>query len=165
MQKVIVADNEFQFDKLETGIFKRGAAAFRVVDKDGDESFWVNVPASKEAFDDEIVSPKDGVLTAICHSEEAALVVASSINIAYEVAYAKQRASDIDKLANILGFDNAKLRAEVKRLKEEGKSLDEVSEILKERSDEFLTDEGRELHEALKGALKDAKQQKERSEW
>lgn len=158
MQKVMIGDMEFQFEKLNEENFKRGAAAFRVIDKDGTESFWVNAPATIDKFDDGVVTPNDGRVVAFCHAKEDAEMVASAINISVHVTRIKKNTleEECKKLADVLGFDIGKMDAEVKRLKAEGKTAKEVAEILKPRMDEFLTAEGKAKKEA---ALK------ERGEW
>lgn len=90
MQKVMIGDMEFQFEKLNEENFKRGAAAFRVIDKDGQESFWVNHPETKDKFDDGVASPKDGRMVAFCHTKDDALMIASAINISFFVACVKK---------------------------------------------------------------------------
>ena len=162
MQKVMIRDMEFQFEKLDEKNFKRGAAAFRVIDKDGTETFWVNTPATIDKFDDGVATPNDGRMVAFCHSKDDAEMVAAAINVSVHVAIINNNSSpetEFEKIADMLGLDIDKMRAEIKRLKAEGKTANEVVEILKPRMDEFLTNEGKAKKDAL---LKEAK---ERGEW
>ena len=163
MQKVMIRDMEFQFEKLDEKNFKRGAAAFRVIDKDGKETFWVNTPATIDKFDDGVATPNDGRMVAFCHSKYDAEMVAAAINVSVLIALINNNSSpktEFEKIADMLGLDIDKMSAEIQRLKAEGKTAKEVVEILKPRMDEFLTDEGKaKKNEAL---LKEAK---ERGEW
>lgn len=149
MHKMMIGDMEFQFEKLNEEHFRSGAAAFRVIDKDGRESYWVNCPATRDRFNDGIATPKDGRMVAFCHTKEDALMVASAINVSAAVA-------ECEELADEIGVDIDKIQAKVNRLKAYGKTDKEVAEILKQRIDEFLTSEGKAKKEA---ALK------ERGEW
>ena len=162
MQKVMIRDMEFQFEKLDEKNFKRGAAAFRVIDKDGTETFWVNTPATIDKFDDGVATPNDGRMVAFCHSKDDAKMVAAVINISVHITRINNISSpetELEKLADTLGLDIDKMSAEIQRLKAEGKTANEVIEILKPRMDEFLTNEGKAKKDAL---LKEAK---ERGEW
>lgn len=160
MHKMMIGDMEFQFEKLNEEHFRSGAAAFRVIDKDGRESYWVNCPATRDRFNDGIATPKDGRMVAFCHTKEDALMVASAINVSAAVAGFKLNSlkKECEELADEIGVDVDidKMRAEVNRLKADGKTDKEVAEILKQRIDEFLTSEGKAKKEA---ALK------ERGEW
>ena len=138
----------FQYEKVKPEQFKSGACVFRVKDEDGDEWWWVVVPATLDAQlkGVEINSPEDGHVTAFCMSEQDALVLASSVRLAATVATFSKGAVDkareeverkTNELAEQLGFDLEKLEAEVKRLKAEGKSSKEVAEILRPRMEEF----------------------------
>lgn len=162
MQKVMIRDMEFQFEKLDEKNFKRGAAAFRVINKDGTETFWVNTPATIDKFDDGVATPDDGRMVAFCHSKDDAEMVAAAINISVHIARINNNSSletELEKLADTRGLDIDKMSAEIQRLKAEGKTAKEVVEILKPRMDEFLTNEGKAKKDAL---LKEAK---ERGEW
>lgn len=162
MQKVMIRGMEFQFEKLDEKNFKRGAAAFRLIDEDGTETFWVNTPATIDKFDDGVATPNDGRMVAFCHSKDDAEMVAAAINVSAHIARINNNSSletELEKLADTLGLDIDKMIAEIQRLKAEGKTAKEVLEILKPRMDEFLTDEGKAKKEAL---LKEAK---ERGEW
>lgn len=145
MKEFEMCGKHFQYEKLMAEKFEKGACAFKVVDADGDTSYWVVVPATlQKQVDGEVIdTPNDGHLAAVCMSEQDALTVASSICIAATVASIEQKsvrkalAETTEHLAKECGFDIAKLEAEVKRLKAEGKTHDEVAAILKPRMNEF----------------------------
>ena len=125
MQKITVKGMECQFEKLDAENFKHGAAAFRVIDKDGEESFWVNYPMVK----DSVATPNDGRTMAICPTKEDALSVAAALNIATVAAYAQK--------ADALDIDLDKLQNEVNRLKAKGKTAEQVIEIFGPKVSEF----------------------------
>lgn len=141
MKEFNVAGNQFKCEKLHEDQYKKGACAFKIIDDDGNESYWVVAPRSMSEFTDGnvISTPNDGRVTAFCTNEQDALMVAASINIAANVVSisAKAESAFVEKAASELGFDIDALKAEVDRLKAEGKSAKEVLEILKPRMDEF----------------------------
>ena len=136
---------QFQYEKLMAEKFEKGACAFKVVDADGDTSYWVVVPATlQKQVDGEVINtPNDGHLSAVCMSEQDALMIASSVCIAATVADMEQKsvrkalAETTERLAKEVGFDIEKLKVEVERLKAEGKTRDEIAAILKPRMNEF----------------------------
>ena len=145
METVEFAGHKFQYEKLNADKFKKGVCAFKMVDEDGDTQYLVFVPhtLAEQIEGKEIKTPKDGRLLAACPDEQSALMVASSIGVAASVANLadakkKEALKKVVEVANGLGFDVEKLEAEVERLKAEGKSAKEVSEILKPRMEEFL---------------------------
>ena len=147
MNEMKLGGKTFQYEKVMPEQFKKGACAFRVKDADGDENWWVVVPPTmKEQLDGmPIDCPNDGHIAAFCMSEQDALMLASSVCIAANIAglqgtkdVLKKIQSDLtQKLSKDLGFDIDELEAEVKRLKAEGKTADEIKDILKPRVDEF----------------------------
>ena len=153
MKEMKIGGKTFQYEKVMPEQFEKGACAFRVKDPDGDENWWVVIPPTLKAQLEDVAidSPDDGRIAAFCMSEQDALVIASSVGIAANVVSiapcikeevgrkAKELADklDFDLLADKLDFDLDALEAEVKRLKDEGKSPKEVAEILKPRMEEF----------------------------
>ena len=144
MNEMKMGGKTFQYEKVMPEKFKKGACAFHVKDPDGDENWWVVVlPTLKAQMEGVAIdSPDDGHIAAFCMSEQDALVIASSVCIAATVAGSSSELKKIQcnltqKLAKDLGFDIEKLEAEVKKLKAEGKTADEVREILKPRMEEF----------------------------
>lgn len=150
MNEMKINGKTFQYEKVKPEQFKSGACVFRVKDEDGDENWWVVVPATLDAQlkGVEINSPEDGHVTAFCMCEQDALMLASSVCIAASIAiFTKSKVMDkvgreiidssVNELAEKLGVDIEKLEAEVKKLKAEGKSGKEVAEILKPRMEEF----------------------------
>ena len=147
MNEMKLGGKTFQYEKVMPEQFKKGACAFRVKDADGDENWWVVVPPTmKEQLDGmPIDCPNDGHIAAFCMSEQDALMLASSVCIAANItglqgtkdALKKIQSDLTQKLSKGLGFDIDKLEAEVKRLKAEGKTADEIKDILKPRMDEF----------------------------
>ena len=135
----------FKCEKLMAEKFEKGTCAFKVVDADGDTSYWVMCPDSlQKQIDGEVIdTPETGHLTAICMGEQDALMVASSINIAAHVADIQQKAGrkammeTTERLAKECGFDIEALKREVVRLKGEGKTHDEIAALLKPRMNEF----------------------------
>lgn len=145
METIEFAGHKFQYEKLREDKFKKGVCAFKMVDEDGDTQYLVFTPhtLSEQVEGKEIKTPNDGRLCAACPDEMSALMVASSIGVASSVANradAKVKAmkQSVEELAKGMGFDIEKLEAEAKRLKDEGKTLEEVQEILKQRMEEFL---------------------------
>lgn len=147
MTKFTMENHEFGCEKLCPEHFKTGVCAFKIIDGDKDTTYWVVAsPTLSDQMTGEykIETPNDGHVCAFCMNEQDALMVASSICIAAGVA-AKDKAgkkalADIaQKVAKDIGFDLDALEAEVKRLKSEGKSAKEISEILKPRMEEFRT--------------------------
>lgn len=145
MNEMKMGGKTFQYEKVMPEQFKNGACAFRVKDPDGDENWWVVVPPTLKAQVEGIAinSPDDGHVAAFCMSEQDALMIASSVCIAASVAtFTKDKVESVveckvDELAERLGVDLEKLEAEVKRLRDEGKSPKEVAEILRPRMEEF----------------------------
>lgn len=142
METIEFAGKKFQYEKLAPEHFKKGACAFKVIDEDGDTQYLVFAPNSLAEKDKEIKTLNDGTMCAACPTEQSALMVASSICIAANVAHLsidKTRVvkKSVEELAKDLGFDLEKLEAEVKKLKAGGKSDKEVAEILKPRMEEF----------------------------
>lgn len=145
MKEFDMCGKHFQYEKLMAEKFEKGACAFKVVDADGDTSYWVVVPATlQKQVDGEVIdTPNDGHLAAVCMSEQDALMVASSVCIAATVAHIEQKsvrkalAETTEHLAKECGFDIAAIEAEVKRLKAEGKTRDEIASILNPRMNEF----------------------------
>ena len=147
MTKFTMENHEFGCEKLCPEHFKTGVCAFKIIDGDKDTTYWVVAPptlSDQMTGEYKIETPNDGHVCAFCMNEQDALMVASSICIAAGVA-AKDKAgkkalADIaQKVAKDIGFDIEKLKAEAQKLKDEGKSAKEISEILKPRMEEFLT--------------------------
>lgn len=158
MEKFTKFGHEFEYEKLMPEKFKQGPCAFRIKGEDGDEMYLVAIPESISECKREIATPNDGILCAVCPSEGKALMVASSICIAAQVAEeigdtAKAKCEAIERTAKELGFDIDKLRAEVDRLRKEGKSASEIAKILKPRMEDF------------KRADKEADAKQEGGEW
>ena len=132
---------QFKCEKLMADKFEKGTCAFKVVDADGNTSYWVVCPVTLQGqIDGEVIdTPNDGHVTAFCMSEQDALMVASSICVAANITHIEKKAlaDTVEHIAKQFGFDIEKLDAEVKRLKAEGKTLEEVREILKPRMEEF----------------------------
>ncbi len=146
MNEMKMGGKTFQYEKVLPEQFKKGACAFRVKDPDGDENWWVVVPPTLKAQVDgmSINCPDDGHIAAFCMSEQDALMIASSICIAASVAslpsimnVKEEVGRKAKELADKLDFDLDALEAEVNKLKAEGKSPKEISEILKPRMEEF----------------------------
>lgn len=155
MNEMKMGGETFWYEKVMPEQFKKGACAFRVKDPDGDENWWVVVPPTLKAQMEGVAidSPDDGHITAFCMNEQDALMIASSICIAANVAsipsiVKEEVGRKTKELADKLDFDLDALDAEVKKLKAEGKSPKEISEILKPRMEEFRkkpsTDKGGE---------------------
>lgn len=144
MKEMKIGGKTFQYEKVMPESFEKGACAFRVKEENGSENYWVVVPPTLKAQVEgmEINRPDDGHVAALCASENDALMIASSVHIAATVSSISGIVNDgvcrkVDELAEELGFDTDRLKAEVSRLKAEGKSPKEVSEILKPRMEEF----------------------------
>ena len=147
MTKFTMENHEFGCEKLCPEHFKTGVCAFKIIDDDKDTTYWVVAPptlSDQMTGEYKIETPNDGHVCALCMNEQDALMVASSICIAAGVA-AKDKAGKkalaavAEKVAKDIGFDIDKLKAEAQKLKDEGKSAKEISEILKTRMEEFLT--------------------------
>lgn len=144
MNEMKIGGKTFQYEKVKPENFKNGACAFRVKDEDGDENWWVVVPPTLKAQVEGVAinCPDDGHVAAFCMNEQDALMIASSVYIAASVAnlpivQEKAMQKSAEELAKGMGIDLEKLEAEVKRLKDEGKSPKEVAEILRPRMEEF----------------------------
>ena len=144
METIEFAGHKFQYEKLMPEKFKKGVCAFKMVDEDGDTQYLVFAPRALEEQMEgkEIKTPNDGRLCAACPDEQSALMVASSIGVAASVVHiadtkAKAVTESVEEIARGLGFDVDALRSEVNKLRKEGKSAEEVSEILKPRMEEF----------------------------
>ena len=148
MNEMKMGGETFQYEKVMPEQFKKGACAFRVKDQDGDENWWVLVPRTLKAQMEGVAidSPRDGHVAAFCMCEQDALMLASSVCIAAGIATFAKGAADkaseeeerkTKELAEKLDFDLDALEAEVRRLKDDGKSPKEISEILKPRMEEF----------------------------
>lgn len=140
MKEMKIGGKTFQYEKVKPEQFKTSACVFRIIDNDGDENWWVVVPKTldEQLKGVEINSPDDGHVTAFCMAEQDALMLASSVCLAASIAtFTKSGVMDTKELADKLDFDLDALEAEVKKLKAEGKSPKEISEILKPRMEEF----------------------------
>ena len=157
MTKFMMDDHEFECEKLCPEHFDTGVCAFKIIGDDNFTSYWVVTPpelSDQMTGKYKIETPNDGRVCAFCMNEQDAMMIASSIAIATGVAsvnsyLAKEEVdSKTRKLAEKLDFDLDALEAEVRKLKAEGKSSNEISEILKLRMDEFkkkpAADEGGE---------------------
>ena len=149
MNEIKMGGKTFLYEKVMPEQFNKGACAFHVKDADGDESWWVVVPPTLKAQIEGVVidSPEDGHVAAFCMNRQDALMIASSICISAGMARSipsivKDVKEGIGRkakeLAATFNFDIDALGAEVKRLKDEGKSMKEVEEILKPRMEEFI---------------------------
>lgn len=127
------AGSKYSYKKLDPDKF-RNACVFEMVGEDRYVRYMVFTPQ-----DGEIKTPNDGRLCAICPDGPSALMVAASICIASEVAGITKRPSIVESeaAAKASGFDTDRIRAEVFRLRREGKSFVEISEEMERRSDEF----------------------------
>ena len=147
MTKFTIDNHEFGYEKLCPEHFKTGACAFKIIDGDNNATYLVVAPptlSDQMTGEFKIETPSDGNVCAFCMNEQDALMVASSICIAAGVAAKakegkKALAAVAEKVAKDICFDIDKLNAEVKRLKDEGKTAEEVREIMKPRMEEFLT--------------------------
>lgn len=143
METIEFAGRKYQYEKLQEDYFKKGACAFKMVGEDGNTQYLVFTPRTLSWDDKEIKTPNDGIVCAACPCEQAALMVASSIHIASNLASIHQLVNEevgrkTSEIADKLDLDLDALKAEVKRLKDEGKSPKEVEEILKPRMEEFM---------------------------
>lgn len=140
METIEFAGLKFEYEKLDEEKFEKGPCAFKMIDKDGDVRYIVVAPHSLSERTKEIKTPNDGHLCAFCPDETSALMVAASIGIASTVATGMV---DIKpQFGGLVTFDVDALRSEVNRLRKEGKSVDEVREILKPRMEEFVKKDG-----------------------
>lgn len=147
MNEMKIGGKTFLYEKVMPEQFNKGACAFHVKDTDGDESWWVVVPPTLKAQIEGVVidSPEDGRIAAFCMNKQDALMIASSICISADMTRSIHGiVKDVEgvgrkaeELADKFNFDLDALGAEVKRLKDEGKSMKEVEEILKPRMEEF----------------------------
>jgi hypothetical protein len=144
MKEMKMGGKTFWYEKVMPEKFEKGACAFRVKDEEGDETWWVVVPPTLKAQIEgmAINCPDDGHIAALCTNEQDALMMASSVCIAANVAsipsiVKEEVGRKTKELADKLDFDLDALEADVKRLKDEGKSPKEVAEILKPRMEEF----------------------------
>ena len=144
MKEVNIGGKTFQYEKVMPERFKKGACAFRVKESGHDDTWFVVVPNTlKEHIEGAVIdSPNDGHIVAFCMSEQDALLIVSSLCIAASAANVTKIVKEevyrkTKDLADKLDFDLDALEVEVKRLKDEGKSMKEVWEILKPRMDEF----------------------------
>lgn len=151
METIELCGHKFQVERLGGDEFKHGVAPFKMIDEDGDTQYVVVTPSNLEEQDTkELKTPKDGHMCAACPNESSALMVASSIAIAAQLAYVRRKtggievrpASDIEKIAGAIGFDVDAMRREVGRLMAEGKSIREIQNILRPRMDEFSKKKG-----------------------
>lgn len=150
MNEMKMGGKTFLYEKVMPEQFNKGACAFHVKDTDGDENcWWVVVPPTLKAQIEGVVidSPKDGHVAAFCMNRQDALMIASSICISAGMARSipgivkdvnEEIGRKAKELADKFNFDLDALGAEVKRLKDEGKSMKEVEEILKPRMEEFM---------------------------
>ena len=149
MNEMKMGGKTFLYEKVMPEQFNKGACAFHVKDTDGTESWWVVVPPTLKAQIEGVVidSPEDGHVAAFCINKQDALMIASSISISAGIARSiqsivKDAKEEIvrktKELANKFDLDLDALGAEVMRLKNEGKSVKEVKEILEPRMKEFI---------------------------
>ena len=158
METIEFAGRKFQYEKVMPEHFKKGVCAFKMIDEDGDTQYLVFIPRTltEQVEGKEIKTPNDGFLVAACPGERAALMVASSIGAAANVAHIFETAKDkikrdTEELAKGLGFDLDAMKREVDKLKSEGKSAKEIQEILKPRMEEFMKKKGGSPDDAKKG--------------
>lgn len=147
MKKFTIEGKEFECEKLHPEKFGTGACAFRVVDDEGNKMNWVVVPNTLEQLlkrDCPLETPADGHICAFCVSENDAFMIASSINIASGVIKSGQKlyktAEEAENMAKELGFDINAIKAEIDKLHKEGKSSEEIREIMNKRICEFMKD-------------------------
>ena len=144
METIEFAGRKYQYEKLKEDYFKNGVSAFKMVDEDGNTQYLVVfTPRTLSGDDKEIKTPNDGIVCAACPCEQAALMVTSSIRIASNLASTHQLVNEevgrkTGEIAEKFDFDLDAMKAEVKRLKDEGKSPKEVEEIMKPRMEEFM---------------------------
>lgn len=153
METIEFNGHKLQYEKLMPERFKNGVCTFKVVDDDGDTQYFVLTPHTMSEYSKEIKTLDDGRLCAVCPDEASALMVASSVSFAANLAHTagdsvKSMKTDFEEVAKGIGIDIDALNAEIKRLRSEGKSAKEVRDILKPRMEEFRkkpgTDKGGE---------------------
>lgn len=152
METIELCGHKFQVERLGGDAFKHGVAPFKMIDEEGDAQYVVVTPSDlKEQDSKELKTPKDGHLCAACPTESSALMVASSISIAAQLAYVRSKTGDVEvrpvsdiamKVAGAIGLDVDAIRREVGKLIAEGKHMKEIRDILKPRMDEFRRKKG-----------------------
>lgn len=152
METIELGGHKFQIEKLGGEEFKHGVAPFKMIDEDGDAQYVVCTPSNLDEQDTkELKTPKDGNMCAACPNESSALMVASSVAIAAQMAYIRRKTGGIEvrpvsdiamKVAGVIGLDVDKIRREVGKLIAEGKSMKEIRDILRPRMDEFRKKKG-----------------------
>lgn len=138
METIEFAGRKFQCEKLDAEHFKTGVCAFKMVDEEGDTQWFVVTPFSMAENNKEIKTPNDGRLCAVSPDRTSALMVASSISIAVELA--SHKGAIMIQVAKGRGFDIDAIQREVGKLIAEGKSMGEIREIMKPRMAEFKKD-------------------------
>lgn len=135
METVEFSGRKFQCEKLAAEQFKTGVCAFKMTDEDGDTQYMVITPFSFAEKSKEIKTPNDGRLCAVCPGRSSALMIASSVAIATELA--SHKTAIMMSVAKGRVFDVDAIHREVGKLISEGKSMKEIQEILKPRMAEF----------------------------
>lgn len=139
MKTTTFAGRTYRYVKLESEKSRKGACAFKMVGDDKFEQYMVFTPWPGDLMA-EIETPNDGRLIAFCPDEPSALAVTSSIRIATAVsgiAHAEKSVDESELAAKVSGFDTDRIRAEVNRLRKEGRSYAEIREEMGRRVDEF----------------------------
>lgn len=138
ISKCNIGGHDFYYERVPLLSDKSGAAVFAIKENAEAKEFdlyWVVVPV-KSDWDKGCESPKDGHVVCMCKCEIDAKMVASSINLAFAI---HSNAGDIeDKFKTIESkYDTDAMSKEIKRLHDEGKSNDEIFEIMKSKRESF----------------------------
>lgn len=114
------------------------AAPLKLTKVNGDICYVVAIKKDEDVGEKVLTQPSDGKVIAMCVSEADACLVAASINIARFVAEAHKEVMDTsDERMRELGFDTERMKAEINRLKKEGKSNSEIYDYMRSHKDEY----------------------------
>lgn len=139
-------------NKCDLGYYKRiplspkggGTSVFAIKEHPDDEGFnmYLVVVPDHSKWDEGCPAPSDGHVICVCNGVNDAKMIAAAVNIAHGLIASK---ADIinslveDKCKSLDNtYDTSAMSREIGRLREEGKSDEEICEIMRGKRESFL---------------------------
>jgi hypothetical protein len=133
--------HDFYYERI-TLSDKGGAAVFAikdVIDAKEFDLYWVVVPLKYYDWEKGCDSPDKGHVVCMCKDICDAKMVASAINIAHHISFKVDLDGVIKSMLKPLGdtYDTDAMTKEIHSLRREGKSDDEIIEVMKNKRESF----------------------------
>ena len=140
MNKCNIGGHDFYYEQINFGP-AGGASVFAikdVVEAKEFDMYWVVIPIND--WDGGVANPKDGHVACMCKGKIEAKTIASAINIAQDLSSRVTLENLIKtKLKSLEDkYDLNAITEEVVRLRNEGKSDDEILDLMKDKRETFL---------------------------